>query len=154
MTLILKNNMKVIFLKDVPRIGRKYEVKEVADGYGRHLVAQKIAEVATPASIARLEKKMSSDAALKKVHTDLLMKNLETLNGMTITMSGKANKKGHLFASIHKEEILNELKRTTNLDMHPDYVILDRPLKELGSFEIPVVIEKNRVVLTVIVREA
>ncbi len=143
--------MKIIFLKDVPRIGRKYEVKEVADGYGRHLVAQKIAEVATPESIARIEKKKSTDASVKKVHTELLMKNLKDLNGTTITMRGKANEKGNLFASIHKAEILAELKRATKLDMHPDYVILDRPIKELGSFEIPVVIEKHRVTFTVVV---
>ncbi len=143
--------MKIIFLKDVARIGRKYEVKEVADGYGRHLVAQKIAEVATEASIARIEKKMSTDAGMKKVHTDLLMKNLEDLNGATITMRGKANEKGHLFASIHKEEILAELKRATHLDMHPDYVILERPLKELGTFEIQVNIQKHRAVFKVIV---
>ena len=143
--------MKIIFLKDVPRIGKKYEVKEVADGYGRHLVAQKIAESATSEVLARIEKKKLTDASLKKVHTELLMKNLEALSGATITLQGKANEKGHLFASIHKDEVLAELKRTTRLDMHPDYIILDRPLKEVGVYEIPVVIEKNRVTFMVVV---
>lgn len=145
--------MRIIFLKDVPRIGKKYEVKEVADGYGRHLVAQKIAENATQEVLARIEKKKTTDASLKKVHTELLMKNLESLSGATIALQGKANEKGHLFASIHKDEVLAELKRATRLDMHPDYVILDRPLKELGTYEIPVVIEKNRVTFTVVVKE-
>jgi len=143
--------MKIIFLKDVPRIGKKYEVKEVADGYGRHLVAQKIAESATSEVLARLEKKKLIDASLKKVHTELLMKNLKALSGATITLQGKANEKGHLFASIHKDEVIAELKRTTHLDMHPDYIILDRPLKEVGVYEIPVVIEKNRVTFMVVV---
>ncbi len=143
--------MKIIFLKDVPRIGRKYEVKEVADGYGRHLVAQKFAFVATKEIVASIEKKKLTDASLKKVHADLLTKNLSALNGLIITLRSKANEKGHLFASIHKEEILAELKRATHLDMNPDYVILDRPLKEVGSFEIPVNINKNRAVFTVVV---
>lgn len=143
--------MKIIFLKDVPRIGRKYEIKEVADGYGRHLVAQKVAEVATKEAIARVEAKKLTDASQKKVHTDLLLKNLEALSGVTVTLCGKANEKGHLFASIHKEDVLAELKRATHLDMHPDYVILDRPLKELGTYEIPVVIEKKRATFTVVV---
>ena len=141
--------MKIIFLKDVPRAGKKYEVKEVADGYGRHLVAQKVAEPATKETIARVQGKMATDATMKKVHTELLMKNLESLSGTRITLRGKANEKGHLFASIHKEEVLAELKRSTHLDMHPDYVILDRPLKAIGTYEIPVVIEKNRVTFTV-----
>jgi len=143
--------MKIIFLRDVLRTGKKYEVKEVADGYGRHLVAQKLAEPATKEVLARIQGKMSNNATLKKVHTKLLMKNLETLSGTTITLKGKANEKGHLFASIHKEEVLAELKKSAHLDMHPDYVILDRPLKEAGTYEIPVVIEKNRVTFTVIV---
>ncbi len=143
--------MKIVFLKDVPRVGKKYEVKEVADGYGRHLVMQKIAEPATKEVLARIQAKMATDATLKKVHTELLMKNLEALSGTKITLHGKANQKGHLFASIHKEEVLSELKRSAHLDMHPDYVILDRPFKETGTYEIPVVIEKNRVTFTVVV---
>ena len=94
---------------------------------------------------------MATDATMKKVHTELLMKNLEALAGAKITLKGKANEKGHLFASIHKEEVLAELKRSAHLDMNPDYVILDRPLKEVGTYEIPVVIEKNRVTFTVVV---
>lgn len=143
--------MKIIFLKDVPRIGRKYEIKEVADGYGRHLVVQKLASPATPENVARIQGKMATDATMKKVHAELLMKNLEALSNTTITLHGKANEKGHLFASIHKEEILAELKRSAHIEMHPDYVVLDRPLKELGTYEIPVVIEKNRVTFTVVV---
>jgi large subunit ribosomal protein L9 len=143
--------MKIIFLKDAPRIGRKYEIKEVPDGYGRYLVSQKIVEVATEESIARIEKKKSTDSTVKKVHADLLMKNLEALSGTIITLQGKANEKGHLFASIHKDEILTELKRTTNLDMNPDYIILDKPLKEVGTHEIPVIIEKKRVTFSVVV---
>ena len=143
--------MKIIFLKDVPRIGRKYEVKEVADGYGRHLVVQKLASVATKESINSVEKKKLTDASLKKVHADLLIKNLDALNGTTITLRGKANEKGHLFASIHKEEILAVLKSATHLDMNPHYIILDRPLKEVGSFEIPVNINKGHAVFTVVV---
>jgi large subunit ribosomal protein L9 len=143
--------MRIIFLKDMPRIGKKYEMKEVADGYGRHLVMQKLAELATEGAVARIQNKMATDATMKKVHTELLMKNLSALEGTTITLKGKANEKGHLFASIHKEEVLAELKRSAHLDMNPNYVILDRPIKELGTYEIPVVIEKNRATFRVIV---
>lgn len=143
--------MKIVFLKDIPRVGKKYEVKEVADGYGRHLVMQRMAEPATKDVLARIQNKMATDATLKKVHTEILMKNLEALSGATITLQGNANEKGHLFASIHKDEILAELKRSVRIDMHPDYVILDRPLKEVGVYEIPVVIEKNRTTFKVVV---
>ncbi|MHB1118215.1 MAG: 50S ribosomal protein L9 [Minisyncoccota bacterium] len=143
--------MKIIFLKDMPRIGKKHEIKEVADGYGKHLLMTRVAELATPATVARIKSKLASDAVQKKVHEDLLLKNLEDINGARITLRGKANEKGSLFASIHKEEILAELKRTTHLDMNPDYVMLDKPIKELGAREVPVIIGNHRAVFTVVV---
>ncbi len=141
--------MKIIFLKDVPRVGKKYEVKEVADGYGRHLITSRVAEIATPQAVASVEKKKIIDATQKKIHEDLLIKTLASLDGATITIFGKANEKGHLFASIHKDTILTELKRNMHLDMNPDYVLLDKPLKELGSFEIPIIVNKHRAVFKV-----
>lgn len=144
--------MKIIFLKDVAKKGRKYEVKEVADGYAKHLIVTHTAEMATPAVLDRINRKRASDLTQKKVHANLLLKNLEGLEGATITLKGKANERGSLFASIHKEEIIAELKRTTRLDMHPDYVILDRPIKELGIFEIPVRIADHTATFTVIVK--
>lgn len=143
--------MKIILLKDTPRVGKKHEVKDVADGYGKHLLATHAAEVATPATIAHIKSKLAHEATQKKVHEDLLFKNLEDLNGVTITLRGKANEKGSLFASIHKDEVLAELKRATRLDMNPDYVMLDKPIKETGTFEIPVIIGDRRATFTVVV---
>jgi len=135
----------------VPRIGKKYEVKDVADGYGRHLIASKVAEPATPKTLAHIEQKQRVDATSKQVHKELLSKSLESLDGMTITLYGKANEKGHLFASIHKDAIMAELKRATRIEMNPDYVVFDKPLKELGIYEIPVLIGDNRATFTAVV---
>ena len=141
--------MKIIFLKDVARIGKKYDIKDVADGHGRHLIMQKVAELATKEAIARIETKRLADASQKKMNEELLVKTLATLDGASITFHGKANEKGHLFASIHREEVLAELKRALRIELHPDYLVLDKPLKELGEFQVPVVVGKARAVLTV-----
>ena len=143
--------MKIIFLKDIARIGRRYEVKEVANGYGRHLVSSGVAEIATPETIARIERKRATDTTQKKVHADLLLKNLEAITGAQITLRGKANEKGHLFASIHKEEIVAELKRATRLDMDPSFLLLDKPLKETGTHSIAIKVDGSEATLTVVV---
>ena len=141
--------MKIIFLKDVPRVGKKYDVKDVADGHGRHLIMQKVAGIATKEMVARVEKKKLTDISQKKIHEELLIKTIATIDGTSITFYGKANEKGHLFASIHREEVLAELKRTLRIELHPDYLVLDKPLKEIGEFQVPVVIGKNRAILKV-----
>lgn len=143
--------MKIIFTKDIPRTGRKYEVKEVASGYGRHLVSSGVAEIATPETIARLERKRATDTTQKQVHADLLLKNLADINETKITLKGKANEKGHLFAAIHKEEIITELKRATRLDMDPSFMRLEKPLKEIGTHTIPVEVGGSQAVLTVVI---
>lgn len=141
--------MKIIFLKDAPRIGRKYEIKEVANGYGRHLIASGVADMATPEIIARIEKKRAQDITEKNIHTDLLLKNIAALEGTKLVLKGKANEKGHLFAAIHREEILSELNRATRLDINPEYIILEKPLKEIGEFVIPVIFGEHKTSITV-----
>lgn len=143
--------MKIIFIKDVPKTGRKYEIKEVASGFGRHLVSSGAAEVATPETIARIERKRSTDVTQKQVHADLVKKNIENINGTKVVLKGKANEKGHLFAAIHKDEIITELKRTTRLDMDPSFMLLEKPLKEVGVHIIPISVDGHDANLTVII---
>ena len=143
--------MKIIFLKDVPRVGRRYEIKEVANGYGRHLVAQGLADIASPQTIAKIEKRRAQDDAERKIHTDLLLKNLEAMANLKLTIKGKANDKGHLFAAIHKNEILAELNHTTRLMMDPEYLILEKPIKAVGEHIVPVEFGDHKVAITVVV---
>lgn len=49
-------------------------------------------------------------------------------------------------------KVVAELKKSLRIDLHPDYLILARPLKEIGSFEIPVVVGKNRATFSVVVK--
>ncbi|OGI84368.1 50S ribosomal protein L9, partial [Candidatus Nomurabacteria bacterium RIFCSPLOWO2_01_FULL_37_49] len=99
--------MKVIFLHDVPRVGKKYDIKEVNDGYAMNfLLPRKLAQAATPKAVAELEIRKKEVMIEREVQEDLLMKNLEEIKGKTITIKGKANEQGHLFSAIHKKEII------------------------------------------------
>lgn len=64
--------MKVIFLKEVQKVGAKNEVKDVADGYARNfLFPQKLAVVASKANLDELKKhleKKEKSAGTKKVN--------------------------------------------------------------------------------------
>jgi len=147
--------MKVLFLENVAKKGRKYEVKDVADGFGRNfLIPRKLAELATEKSIARVEKLRSKQDSERKVQEDLLMKNLGDLKEVNITMTEKANEKGHLFAGIHKEELIPVIKEQTHLDVDADHIILDHPIKEIGEHEIEIVVGDKKATFKLIVESS
>ena len=131
--------MKVILLKDVAKLGRKFDVKDVSSGHALNLlIPQGLAVAATTESIKRndIHKIRSTDE--KKIHEDLLIKNINDLDGVTLNISGKANDKGHLFAGIHKETIASELQKQTQLQLDPEFIQMEHPLKEIGEHTVEV----------------
>lgn len=144
--------MKIILLKDVPKTGKKYDVKTVSDGFALNsLIPKGLAEVATPAALKRAEKMKSEDTAHKKVQEDLLLMNMKAIEGVTLEISEKANEKGHLFAGIHKGEIISVLKAKKSIDLLPDFIILEKPIKEVGEYEIEIKVSDKKAKLKVVV---
>lgn len=137
--------MKVIFLKDVPRVGKRHDIKEVNDGYALNfLIPRKLAELATPGAISELEKRKKNVEIEREVQEDLLMKNLEEIKGKIIKIKAKADEKGHLFSKIHNKEIVEEMKRQNHADIDPEFIVLEKPIKEIGEFEIPIEIKSKK----------
>lgn len=131
--------MKVILLQDVPNLGRKHEVKNVSNGYARNfLIPRKLAKLATTQSIQAAEKEKKRLEQEKHIQKDILNKNIESLNGLRITVKEKANEKGHLFAGIHREEISRILKEQNHIDIPPELIELEKPIKEIGEYKIKV----------------
>lgn len=137
--------MKVIFLKDVPRVGRRHDVKDVNDGYATNfLLPRKLAVVATPKAIAELETRKKEIAIEREVQENLLNKSLEEIKGKGITIKAKADEKGHLFAQVHKKEIIEAMKAQNHADIGEEFIVLEKPIKELGMHEIPISIKGKK----------
>ncbi len=137
--------MKVIFLQDVSRVGKKYDVKEVNDGYAMNfLLPKKLAVTATLRAIAELELRKKEIMIEREVQESLLNKNLEEIKGKVITIKGKANELGHLFSAIHKKEIIEAMKAQNHADIGEEFIILEKPIKEVGEFEIEISIKGKK----------
>ncbi|KKQ03028.1 MAG: 50S ribosomal protein L9 [Parcubacteria group bacterium GW2011_GWB1_36_5] len=137
--------MRVIFLQDVPRVGRKYDIKEVNDGYAvNFLLPRKLAITATQKAVAELETHKREIVIEKKVQESLLLKNLEEIKGKTITIKGKTNELGHLFSAIHKKEIVEAMKEQNHADVSEEFIVLEKPIKEVGEFEILISIKGQK----------
>ncbi|OGI94824.1 50S ribosomal protein L9 [Candidatus Nomurabacteria bacterium RIFCSPLOWO2_01_FULL_40_18] len=137
--------MRVIFLSNVPRIGRKYDVKEISDGYAvNFLLPRKLAEPATPKAVAELEKRKKNIEIEREVQEGLLLSNLEAIKGKVITIAGKANELGHLFSAIHKKEILEAMKAQNHANIGEEFIVLEKPIKEIGEHEIQISIKGKK----------
>src|SRR4051812_37020070 len=121
--------MKVILLQDIRKIGKKYDIKDVSDGHALNLLIPKgLAEVASASALKRLDSIKAQAAVHQKIADDLRAKNLKALSGVKLSMQEKVNEKGHLFAGIHKDEIVKALREQARVDILPDDIQLEKPI--------------------------
>ena len=104
--------MRVIFLQDVPRVGKKTRYKRSE----RRLCHEFFVSAESwPNQRLRKQllywKKERKNRDRKGSAGRLLLKNLEEIKGKIITIKGKANEKGNLFSAIHKKEIVEEMEK-------------------------------------------
>ncbi len=145
--------MKIILLQDVLKVGKKYEVKEVASGYAMNsLLPKRLAETATVSAVARVKLLQEKEDVERRVREELLAKSLEGLSGVSIEIRGKANEKGHLFSGIHQVEIAAAIKEKTRLDIPSAHIELIKPIKEVGEHSVNVKVGERVVKFTLIVK--
>ena len=68
----------------------------------------------------------------------LLAQNIASLAEARIVLRVKANEKGHLYDAVGKPEISAAAKEQAHIDLPEDAIKLEKPIKELGVFDIPV----------------
>jgi len=130
--------MKVILLKDIKGVGRKFEEKEVASGYALNfLIPNKQAVPVGSASASQIKSIKESGEKHKEAEHKKIENEIKRLKNTEITVTLPANEKNHLFASLTKEKISTLLKEK-GIELSSDHIDLSQPIKETGTFMIPV----------------
>ena len=125
--------MKVILLKNVPKVGERYEIKEVAPGYARNILFRQ--NLALPATAENLKKAKAWQAGRERERAgeeELAEEAAKKLDGYTLPMSAKASAEGHLFAGLDKNELAVALAKETGIKLTAEAIVLDKSLKTLG----------------------
>lgn len=131
--------MKVILLKDIPKVGKKFEIKDLSEGHVLNFLMPKgLVSIATPQAIQKIALEKEKIEGERKIQSDLLVKSLDVLKNTTVTISGKANDKGHLFAGINKDTLIAEIFKQTHLNLDPETVVLEKPIKEVGEHKVTI----------------
>ncbi|MCX8016082.1 MAG: 50S ribosomal protein L9 [Patescibacteria group bacterium] len=130
--------MKVVLLVDVPKLGKKNEIKEVADGYARNfLIPKNLAVIATPEKIKEIEILKKQEDLFKQQQEQKFKELAKTIRDEQLQFQIKADKNGKLFGSLHKDKIIEELKKR-GIEIEEKQIILDKPLKEVGDYLIKI----------------
>ena len=135
--------MKVILLQDVADLGKKFEIKEVADGHANNLLIPK--GFVKPATKEALEwVALQQEIAAKKAEEGLkkIQGVASQLDDLEVQITVKVGDKGQLFEAVNAQKIVDRLKEM-GFEVKKDQVKLQEPIKELGEYPVKIGFEHN-----------
>jgi large subunit ribosomal protein L9 len=136
--------MKVILLEDVRNIGKKYDLKDVSDGYARNfLFVNKLAEPATATALSKLEKRKAEHEKEDQELLKRLHEIARQINELGLQFELEADKQGSVFGSVNKEAITKALREHNIVRNERVDITLDHPIKKIGEYIVPVDLKKG-----------
>ncbi len=134
--------MKVLMLQDVKKIGKKGEIVEVADGYGQNfLLPRKLAEVATSGVIKSKGKEAGEERERLKRERKKAEEVAAKLAAKPVVLTLNIGDNGKAFGSISGKDVTQAIEETFQIQLAKSAVKLNKPIKSLGKFEVPVKLE-------------
>ena len=133
--------MDVILLNDVEKLGLRGEVVHVADGYARNfLLPRRLAEKATRAKVAELEKREAQRARHEAASAEQAETIADTLRKTVLSFEVQAGPTGTLFGSVTSTNIADEIWRTRKIRVDRRKIGLDDSIKRIGRYAIPITV--------------
>ncbi|MDD5739073.1 MAG: 50S ribosomal protein L9 [Candidatus Pacebacteria bacterium] len=130
--------MKVVLLQDVRKIGRIYEIKEVADGYAiNFLIPKNLAKKATKEVVdwALEHQKLNEEKATADLGKTAKL--LSQMDGVEVEISAKIGDKGQLFEKINSAKIIARLQEM-GFDIKKNQIKLEQDIKEIGEYDVKI----------------
>ncbi|MEK7610563.1 MAG: 50S ribosomal protein L9 [Patescibacteria group bacterium] len=129
--------MKVILRRDVAKIGRRGEVKNVKDGFARNfLLRQGLAWEATEENLQRWEGAHREDEISQAKFITKFKHDLELLQGKVLEIKTRTNAQGHLFSGLKATDLAAALAESFNIKWSAEHFDLPRPIKTVGEHEV------------------
>lgn len=136
--------MEVILLEDVKNLGKKGEIVKINDGYARNFVLpKKLGIEANNKNLndLKLQKANEERLALEKLQEAKIL--AVKIEEKPVTLSIKAGEDGKTFGSVSTKEIAQEVKRQLGFEIDKKKMVLDEPIKTLGTHIIKVKVHKE-----------
>jgi large subunit ribosomal protein L9 len=135
--------MRVILLQDIDNLGKKYEVKEVKNGYARNfLIPKGIAKPATKEALIWVETQKEIETKKAEESLKKVQEIASTMEGLEVVIPVKIGEEGQLYESITAQKISERLKEV-GFEIKRNQIELPEPIKELGEFPVKIKFEHN-----------
>jgi large subunit ribosomal protein L9 len=136
--------VKVVFLQDIEGSGRIGEIKNVADGYARNFLFPKgLAAPATADAIRKAEARAVVEARKQAALDEQAQELAARLEGASVSITVKAGRRGRLFGSVTSADVAEAVGDLLKEEFDRHQVVLAEPIKEVGTYEIPLQLTRN-----------
>jgi large subunit ribosomal protein L9 len=135
--------MKVILKEDVKDLGEMGSIVEVKIGYGRnYLLPRNLAVEANPKNLRQFEHEKKNILMKAKKVKQSMQDVADQISKMTITLEAQAGEEDKLFGSVTAKDIAEAIAQQ-GVEIDKRKVILEEPIKRLGSYEVTVKVHKD-----------
>lgn len=131
--------MKVLLLQDVKGLGKKGDICEVKDGYGKNfLIGKGLADFATNAVINRYKAEQKKAAEMAAEEKALMEMAAKKIGETTLKIIQKVGANGSLYGAVTKEGIAEALGREHRIEIDKKTIELKNPIKSTGVYEVDI----------------
>jgi len=136
--------MQIIFLKDIEKLGSRFDVVKVKPGYGRnYLIPKALAQIVNNANMARLEEYKAKELELESQRIAEFQAIREKLESKAVNIGAKAGTSGKIFGSVTNVQLATAIKEQLDLDVERKKIEVPEEVKEVGTYVADVHLYKN-----------
>lgn len=129
--------MKVILLTDIKNIGRRGEIKTLSDGYVQNfLLPKKLAEIATPEKIQKIEQSKKQKVEHGEVQKELLVAEIKKTDSLVLEVHKRINSSGTLFEKIDEKHISGLLRDMNHIHVPATFIKIKEVIKHTGEYPV------------------
>ena len=136
--------MKVILLSDVKALGKKGDVVEVAEGYGRNfLLPRNLASEANKGALAAHADQKRAQAK-REAQTLEDAKNLANqIEQSNLAVKAKAGGNGKLFGAVTNADVADAIHSALSVAVDKHKIEIKSQIKALGAYPVEIKLHKN-----------